>query len=100
MSLHTKVETQQEVGEIQANAQAIAQSYLLVELIELEHTAGLVLVFFYCPYIAGIDECAQLNHPKQFGTILQIHVEAHIAALINEAVHRAGAKAPRRKRDG
>ena len=53
---HTAVEPQDEIVEIQAQAQSVGDGYLAPELIELELTAWLVLVFAKRPDIAGIDE--------------------------------------------
>ena len=90
MRLHTHIQSQQEVGEVHSYAESVAEGYLLVEFVELKHTAGLVFIFSYGPDVSGIDKCAEFEHPEEFGAILQIEVEANIAALIDEAVDGVG----------
>ena len=44
MSLHTHIYADKEIPEIQADTRAISRCYLLIELVELENTAKLVLI--------------------------------------------------------
>ena len=71
MGLHAKVETQQKVCEVHADAKAVSRRYLLVELIEAELAPGLVHIVFDCPYISGIDKQSALKNPEELGAVLQ-----------------------------
>ena len=42
--LHTQIETQDEIIEIHPQAQSVCHSYLLVELVQLELSAGLFVI--------------------------------------------------------
>ena len=39
------------------------------------------------PDIAAIDKGAGLEHPEEFGSILERHVETNVATLIDEVRH-------------
>lgn len=64
VGFHAKVETEQKVGEIHAEPNAVGQSYLLPEGVEPEHTSGLVFVIVNGPDVAGINEGCALEHPE------------------------------------
>ncbi len=69
MRLYSEVETQQEICEVHSQAYAVGSGYLLVEFIELEYAARLVLVVADCPYVSGIDEYGSFKYPEKFGTV-------------------------------
>ena len=56
VGLEAKVEAQQEVCEIEADAKAVGGCDFLVEFVELKLPAGLVGIVLYGPYVAGIDK--------------------------------------------
>lgn len=64
VGFEAKVEAEQEVGEIHAQAQAVGGCYLFVKFVELEHTAGLRGIVADGPDIARIDEDTDFEHPK------------------------------------
>ena len=70
VSLHTHINAHKEILEIQADTSAIGCCNLLIEFVELEHTARLVFIAPDGPDVTGIKEQAQLNDPEQLGTIL------------------------------
>ena len=90
-SLHTHVEANNEIVEVQTDAQTIADSQLVPELRELKLSARLLFVFTQGPYITGIDEQGTTKLPEQIGTILEIEVELHIARLVDEVDTSVGA---------
>ena len=69
VGLHTHINTHKEILEIQADTGTIGCCNLLIELVELEHTARLVFIASDGPDVTGIKEQAQLNDPEQLGTI-------------------------------
>ena len=81
---HAHIDTHQEILEIQADAGTVGRSNLLVELVELEHAARLVFIVLDGPDVARIHKKAQFNNPEKFGPVLQIDVEADVAALVDE----------------
>ena len=87
---HSGVEPEYEVSEVQSQTDAVAYGDLFVETVEAELSSRLALVVAHGPDVSGIDKCAEFEHPKEFGAILQIEVEANIAALIDEAVDGVG----------
>ena len=82
--LHTHVETHNEVIEVQAQTQSIADCYLFPESIKMELSARLVLVVADSPDITGIHEQGSAEFPEQAGTILYVHIKLHIARLVDE----------------
>ena len=44
VSLHTHIHADKEILEVQADARTISRCYLLIELVELEHTTRLILI--------------------------------------------------------
>ena len=84
VSLHTHVETEEEIIEIQTYAKAVGSGQLLVETIEMKHAARLVLVVMDCPDISGVNEKSRLDYPEQFRAILHTHIQAYIAALVDK----------------
>ena len=44
ISLHTHIHTDKEILEVQSDTRTISRCYLLIELVELEHTARLILI--------------------------------------------------------
>ena len=84
VSLHTHIHTDKEILEIQTDAGSIGCRYLLIELVELEDTAWLILVVLDSPDITRIEEQAKFDHPEQLGTILQVNVKADVTTLVDE----------------
>ena len=87
---YTKVETQQEICEIEPQPKPVSDSYLFIEFIQLECTARLAFIFLDCPYITGIDKQPQFKHPEQFSPIFDIQVKTNIATLVYKAIYRIG----------
>ena len=88
MGFHSHVEANEEIGEIHAQAKPVARRQLFIELVELEHSTWLILIFLDCPDVAHVDKSAQLEHPEQLAPVLDIEIESHVATLIDEAVLR------------
>ena len=82
--LHTQVETQDEIVEVQAQAQSIADSQLTGKILEAELSAGLFVVLADGPDITGIHEEGSVEFPEQVRAILGIQVELHITRLVDE----------------
>ena len=59
--LHAHVQAHDEIVEIKAQTKAVGHGYLLVELIELELSARLVLIVLDSPNIARSTKKAPLN---------------------------------------
>ena len=79
--LHTHIHADKKILEVQANTSAIRRGNLLIELIELEHTARLFLIVLDGPDVTRIEEQSHFHHPEQLGAVLQIHVKADVTAL-------------------
>ena len=84
MSLHTHINAHKEILEIQADTGTVGCCNLLIELVELEHTARLVFIASDGPDVTGIKEQAQLNDPEQLGTILQVDIKADVTTLVDK----------------
>ena len=84
MGLHAHIDTHQEILEIEADTQSIGGSNLLIEFIELEHAALLLIILLDGPYIARIHKKTHFHNPEEFGPVLQIDIEADVTALIIE----------------
>ena len=84
VGLHAHIDTHKKILEVQADAGAIGGSDLLIELVELENAARLVLIVLDGPDVARVQEEAQLHYPEQLGTVLEIDIEADITALVDE----------------
>ena len=82
--LHTHVETNDEIVEVQSQSQTIAYSYLLPEVIEMELSLGLLLIVSDGPDVTGIQEQGAIELPEELGTVLHIQVELHITGLVDE----------------
>ena len=82
--LHAAIEAKDEVVEIETKAEAIRHGYLSPELVEAELTARLVGIVAYGPNVARIEESGSIDFPKKMGTILYVHVQLHVARLIDE----------------
>ena len=64
MCFHAHVKAEQEVVEIKSYAKAVGGCQLLVERIEMKHSARLRFIVVYCPDVAGINEDSKLHHPE------------------------------------
>ena len=82
--LHAHVETQDEVVEVEAQAQTVGHGQLLVELVEAELSAGLFGIVAQRPDVARIDEGSSIELPEEEGAIFEVEVELHIARLVDE----------------
>ena len=100
--LHAAVETQDEVVEVETNAQTVGNGQLPPEGIEAELPARLFRIFADGPNVAGIDKCGSVNLPEYVGTIFQIQVQLHVARLVDKvdapvlALERTGAETAHR----
>ena len=90
-SLHTHVETQDEVVEVQTQTQSVGHGYLFVELVESELSTGLFCIVTQRPDVTRIDECRSIELPEQERTILQVEVYLHVTRLIDEVNASVGA---------
>ena len=73
-SLHTHIKSDDEVIEIQAQAQTISYGYLLVELRELKLSTWLLLIIAKRPDITCIYKHSSLKFPEERRAILGIEV--------------------------
>ena len=90
-SLHTHVETQDEIVEVQAQTQSVGHGDLLVELVESELSTGLLSIVTQRPDVTCIDECSTIELPEQERTIFQVEVYLHVTRLIDEVNASVGA---------
>ena len=85
VGLHTHIDAHQEVLEVKTDTEAVGRGNLLIEFIELECAARLVLLIIPDgPDIACIDKQAQLDNPEELCPILQIDIKADITTLVEE----------------
>ena len=84
---HAEVETQQEVCEIESYAEAVGRRNLLIEGIEAEQTAGLVLIVADSPHITGIDKYSTLDNPEKLCAEFEREVKPYVAALVYKVGH-------------
>ena len=85
MGFHTHVETKQEVVEVESDTDAIGCGELLIELAELELSAGLVLVVANGPDVTGIDKGSHLYDPEEFCPEFDVGIESDVTALVDES---------------
>ena len=81
---HAHVEPKDEIVEIESHAQTVCDSHLLVELIQLELSPRLNLIFPQSPDIPAVDEKSPVEFPKQVGSVFQIEVYSHVSRLVDE----------------
>jgi len=91
MGLHTHVETEQEVSEVESKTETVGSGYLFIERIEMEHSSGLIGIIVDRPDIAGVDKESEFKQPKEPGSIFHRKVETYVAALVDEVAHGVGA---------
>ena len=89
--LHAKVETHNKIIKVQAYAKTVCHGYLLVELVYLELSPGLVGIVFESPDVAGIYEEGGIELPEEQRAPLHVHVELHVARLVDEVYTTVGA---------
>ena len=81
---HAHIKAQDEIVEIEADAQAIRHGYLLVEGIDLELTSWLVGIITQCPDITTIEEERTIEFPEEVRAVFKIEVELHVTRLVDE----------------
>ena len=81
---HTHIKPQNEIAEVQTQANTICHSYLLIELVKLELAAWLLCIRPQSPDISCIYECRTIELPKQEGAVLRTQVKLHVTSLIDE----------------
>ena len=82
--LHGAVEAEDEIAEVEAQAEAVGDGDLLEEGVEQKLAAGLLGIGSERPDVARIDKGGAVKLPEQVGAILEVEVEAHVAGLIDE----------------
>lgn len=82
--LHTTIEAEDEVVEIEAKTKAIGNGDLTPEGVEAELTARLILVITHRPDVTGIDKQGTVYLPEHMAAVLGIHVELDVTRLIDE----------------
>ena len=82
--LHTHVETQDEVVEIQSDTHTIRRGYLLIELVYLKLPVWLVGIVAKRPDVTRIHKQGTLELPEERGAILGIQVELQVTRLVDE----------------
>ncbi len=82
--LHARIEAEDEIVEVETDAQPVGHGYLTPELIEAELPTGLVGIVAEGPDVAGIDKGGTIDFPEQMGSILDVHVELDVARLVDE----------------
>lgn len=87
VGFQAEVESEQEVGEVHAQSDAIACGYLSPEGVEMEHSSGLIFVVMYCPDVSGVGKQCAFKHPEKPAAILEIEKQADVATLVNEIYH-------------
>ncbi len=88
---HTAIKADDEIIEIQTNAQTIGHGYLLVELAEAELSARLVGIIARVPNIAGVNKESAVELPEKMGAVFKTEVEFQIAGLVDEVDFTIGA---------
>ena len=83
-SLHTQVEAEQEVIEVESYAQPISHSYFFIKRVYLELASRLAFVVFYRPYISGVDKSCHFEFPDKLASVFGIEVEPYIPALVHK----------------
>ena len=83
-SLHAHVETQNKIVEVQADAQSIAHSQLLVEVIKMKLSARTHLILAYRPHITCIYKQGAAEFPEQLRPVFRVQVQLHVTRLVNE----------------
>ena len=81
---HTHIKAQDEIVEIEADAQAIRHGNLLVEGIDLELTSWLVGIITQCPDITTIEEERTIEFPEEVRAVFKVEVEFHVTRLVDE----------------
>ena len=82
--LHTHVEAQDEVIEVEAQPQAVRRGNLLIKLIKLELATRLLSVVTQRPDVTRVDECCALKFPKEECAVFHVQVQLHVTRLIDE----------------
>ena len=88
--LHASVEAEDEIIEVQPQAETVCNSHLLIEVFETELSSRLFRITAQCPDVPGIHEGGTIQFPEQMRAILCIQVQLHVARLVDEvypAVH-------------
>ena len=88
MGLHAKIKTQKEVCKVHTYAQTVGGCNLLIEGVEMKHSAGLVLIVVYGPDISGVYEGSYFKNPEKLCAILHAHQHIYVAALVHEVGYR------------
>ena len=83
-SLHTTVQTQDEIIEVQADTQSVRHGYLTPERIKAELTARLLSIITQSPDITRIYKDRPVKLPEKMGTVLNIHIQFQVTGLIDK----------------
>ena len=78
-----KIETHQEICEIETQANSVAQRHLLVEIRKMELSARLCIVLVQRPHISCIGKQRALNAPKHFEPIFNVQIKLYISRLVH-----------------
>ena len=72
--LHTAIETENEIIQVEANAKAIGNGYLAVEIVKAEDTIGLVGIVANVPNVARIHEDGTCKFPEEARAVFYAEV--------------------------
>lgn len=67
---HAHIKSQYEIAEVQTQANAVCNGYLLIELADFKLSTWLLGIRTKGPYISSIYECRTIELPEQEGTVL------------------------------
>lgn len=88
MGFHSHVETEQEIIEVHAQANAVSSGQFLIERLETEKSSRLVRIILYSPNIARVYEDRPLEHPEELVAVFQIEYKRYVTALVYEIAYR------------
>ena len=87
--LHTSVETDNQVVQVETDSQSIGHRQLLVEAVEAERAFLLPFIVADIPDVARIHEDSPIEFPEQVGAVFHIQIELDVARMI-DVVHAIG----------
>lgn len=93
--LHASIKAKDKEVQIQADAQTVGHGYLLVEFVELELPAGLLLILAQRPDIARIHKDGTPEFPEEPRAILNAGIQLDVARLVQKVIiagERAGSQ--------